>query len=130
MKYTAEFILGLIGSILGFIFAIIWLFMGTGFWAHFIFGFQGGWYMDDSLFVVGFFIAAFQSIVLIGIYICSVIFSIPSNIEKNQKRSSIILIVGGSVALIINIASLIPSVLILISGILLTRKRPPEQADV
>ncbi|MDL4843195.1 hypothetical protein [Aquibacillus rhizosphaerae] len=128
MKHTTEFILGLIGSVLGILFTIIWFFAGIEFWATFSSGFLGepDNIVSDEAYGIGLIITLFQVFILSAVYIVSCIFSIPSFLEKSSKRSGIILLIGGILALIVNVASLIPSALLIIAGGLCFRKAPAE----
>ncbi|UFT99536.1 hypothetical protein KO561_00650 [Radiobacillus kanasensis] len=131
MKYTTEFILGLVGSILGLLFSVIWLFLGIEFWGGFVSGVLGepDDFVSDSAYGLGFLINIVQVFLLLAIYIVGIIFSVPSIMAKNVKRSGILLLTGGIVALVINIASVIPSVLLIVAGSLCngkSRKDPIE----
>lgn len=97
---------------------MLWIILGTDFWAGFYEGFVGieNYYdsYTDRAIGFGFIVAIFQSILTIGIFIVALLKSIFTAIKL--KVTGIWLLVSGIAAGIINIFHLVPVILLVIAG--------------
>lgn len=114
MNRTAVFILGLAGSVFGILGSLLWVFMGTSFWAHAFIGIDN-FYGDDA-YGLGIIISLFQLACTFPFFIVTLIKSLPDNLEKNLSHSSKWFLAVGILTLIFNLFLFIPSVLLIIAG--------------
>lgn len=119
LNKTGIFILGLIGSIMGILGSVIWMFWGTFFF--------GGMFdhdqpinapLTDGALTGGLIVAGIQSIITISFFIVTLIKSTPTSLDKGLKNSAIWLLVLGILICVLNIFHLIPCTLLIIAGAL------------
>lgn len=119
MNKTSIFVLGLIGSIIGILGSLVWMFIGTFFIAGMI---DSDLPLDapltDGAFAGGLIIAVAQGILTIAMFIMTLIKSTPQSLAKGMKNSGVWLLVLGIISAIFNLFNLIPCVLLIIAGAL------------
>ncbi|MCK1982193.1 MULTISPECIES: hypothetical protein [Peribacillus] len=116
MKNTT-FIVGLIGSVLGLLGSLIWLFLGTNFWGGVFMGASGDYYITDGQYGLGFIVTLFQSLITAAGFGIALFKSLPKNIEVNQRKNGLWLLWLGIGIFVINISLFIPCILLVIAGV-------------
>jgi hypothetical protein len=112
LKYNTEFLLGLIGSTLGILGSVLWLFFGTSFIAYFA---TDGNPLDSD-YALAFVISLIQLFLTLPFFIVTLIKALPQHIEKTPVNSGRWLLTIGIISFFLNIFLLIPSVLLIVSG--------------
>lgn len=117
MNKTTVFVLGLIGSVLGMLGTLIWMYFGSFFFAGMI---DHDLPLDapltDTALFGGLFIAGFQSLITFPLFIMALVKSTPGSISKGYKNSGVWLLVTGIIICVINLFHIIPGVLLIVAG--------------
>ncbi|MCA0171922.1 hypothetical protein [Bacillus sp. RAR_GA_16] len=127
----AEYILGLLGAIFGLVGTLIWLFVDSFIWGSFIDGFRGINLDSDDIsegsLNIGIILSIIQSILLISFYIVALVKALPSNLQKNHRKSGFWILFIGIGTTIFNFFMLLPGILLIISGSLALREKKGEE---
>lgn len=117
MKNTT-FILCLAGLILGLIWSMIWIFMGTDFWADFLSAAAGvdGFGIPDEYYGYGFFVTLIQTVIPIVAFVISLIMSLPKNLAVNPRKNGLWIMWIGIGTFVVNISFILPCILLVIAG--------------
>ena len=119
MSRQTIFVLGLIGSILGIVGSIIWLFIGAYFFGAMVdYNFPDNAPLSDTALGLGGVLSFFQSGLTISGFIITLVKSTPSSLNNGLKNSGIWLLVVGIVCAVINLYNLVPTALLIIAGAL------------
>ncbi|MBS4174232.1 hypothetical protein [Bacillus sp. FJAT-49736] len=119
MNKQGIFVMGLIGSILGILGSIVWLFIGTFFYGGMIDYDNPSDDVSDAALGLGLIFSFLQSGITISGFIITLVKSTPGSMEKKGLRNAgIWLLVVGIVCLVMNLFNLIPAILIIVAGAL------------
>ena len=109
--------LGLVGSILGLLWSLIWLYVGSYTWGGFFMGASGDYVITDSQLGFGFLVSLLQSLITAAGFGVVLFRSLPRNIERNPRKTGIWILWLGIGILVVNASQFIPCILLIIAGV-------------
>lgn len=124
------YLMALIGSTLGILGSVIWVYYGTSI--------VGGWIEDDiqaasplsdKAMKAGLLIAFIQSIITISFFIVALVKSTPENLEIELKNTGMWLLVIGIGNVVINFFQWIPCILLIAAGAFSIREAKKLETD-
>jgi len=126
MKYQGSFVLGVIGSILGMLLSLIWMEVGTEFWANMFSKAAGNgtsWEIPSTHFSIGFIIAGFQCMVTYVFFVVAFSKSFPKILAADPRKNGRWLLMVGIGTAIVNLFLLFPSILLIIAGTMVLKAK-------
>ena len=130
MKNTV-FGFGLVGSVVGLLGSLIWIFLGTDIWSAFFMGVSGFDYPTDANYGFGLIVSLFQSLITSAGFGITLFRSLPRNVERNPRRTGLWILLLGIGIFVINLSLFIPCILLIIAGVVaMNGKNNSEKAGL